>query len=410
MNYSNVIKHSNTIKKQQQGLSLVELLVAMLIGLVVSLAVYSVLNVNEGRKRTTTSINDIDKVGIYTLHQLDQSIRSAGSGLLSSIKSSIAKTGAVDYTLGCQINAVQSGATLLPASTKLPAPFDQLPAPLDAAPLNFRIAPVIILDGAANPGNGNIGGDIIITMSGSGGLGETATKFFDLPQNNSLSLPNVAGFFNNALVLITRPPNATVSPCIIAQVNNSFIPIAGAKTLPLGGAFYQNTVNGIALTSFDTDAHVLNLGLAPNFQLFGVGANSTLFRYDLLSPASSTGNTPNPAPFADSVYQMHALYGVYTTPGAPASFTWVAPTGDYDASNLLAGTAAANATLASIKAIKLGIVMQASLPERVIVSRSTIRLFGDTNIPLDVTLPPAQLNQRYKALEAVIPLRNGLML
>jgi type IV pilus assembly protein PilW len=107
---------------------------------------------------------------------------------------------------------------------------------------------------------------------------------------------------------------------------------------------------------------------------------------------------------------MHALYGVYTTPGAPASFTWVAPTGDYDASNLLAGTAAANATLASIKAIKLGIVMQASLPERVIVSRSTIRLFGDTNIPLDVTLPPAQLNQRYKALEAVIPLRNGLML
>ena len=54
--------------------------------------------------------------------------------------------------------------------------------------------------------------------------------------------------------------------------------------------------------------------------------------------------------------------------------------------------------------------MQASLPERVIVSKSTIRLFGDTNIPLDVTLPPAQLNQRYKALEAVIPLRNGLML
>lgn len=399
------MKYSNSIKKQQQGLSLVELLVAMLIGLVVSLAVYSVLNVNEGRKRTTTSINDIDKVGIYTLHQLDQSIRSAGSGLLSSIKSSIAKNGAVDYTLGCQINAMQNNATLLPVSAQLPAPFNNLPAPLDNVPLNFRIAPVIILNGAAPAGD-----DIIITMSGNGGLSETATKFFDLPQGDSLSLPNVAGFFNNALVLITRPPNASISPCIIAQVNSSFVPIAGERTLPLGGAFYRNTVNGIALTSFDTDAHVLNLGLSPTFQLFGVGSNSTLFRYDLLSPASSTGNTPNPAPFADSVYQMHALYGIYTTPGAPGTFTWVPPTGDYDASNLLAGTAAANATLASIKAIKLGIVMQASLPERVIVSNSAIQLFSDTNIPLTVTLPANQLNQRYKALEAVIPLRNGLML
>ena len=299
MNYANTMKHSNAIKKQQQGLSLVELLVAMLIGLVLSLAVYSWLNVNEGRKRTTTSINDIDKVGIYTLHQLDQSIRSAGSGLLSSIKSSIAKTGAIDYTLGCQINAVQNSATLLPPSAKLPAPFDKLPAPLDTAPLNFRIAPVIILNGAAPAGD-----DIIITMSGNGGLSETATKFFDLPQGDSPSLPNVAGFFNNALVLITRPPNATISPCIIAQVSSSFSPIAGARALPLGGAFYHNTVNGIALSSFDTDAQVLNLGLSPSFQLFGVGANSTLFRYDLLSPAISTGNTPNPAPFADSIYQM----------------------------------------------------------------------------------------------------------
>jgi type IV pilus assembly protein PilW len=261
------VKYSNSIKKQQQGLSLVELLVAMLIGLVVSLAVYSVLNVNEGRKRTTTSINDIDKVGIYTLHQLDQSIRSAGSGLLSSIKSSIAKNGAVDYTLGCQINAMQNNATLLPVSAQLPAPFNNLPAPLDNVPLNFRIAPVIILNGAAPAGD-----DIIITMSGNGGLSETATKFFDLPQGDSLSLPNVAGFFNNALVLITRPPNASISPCIIAQVSSSFVPIAGERTLPLGGAFYRNTVNGIALTNFDTDAHVLNLGLIAELPIFGVGS------------------------------------------------------------------------------------------------------------------------------------------
>lgn len=393
-----------TIKKHQQGFSLVELLVAMLIGLVVSLAVYGVLNVNEGRKRTTTSINDIDKVGIYTLHQLDQSIRSAGSGLLSSVKSSIGTNDAIDHTLGCQINAAQNGTTLLPASTKLPAPFDNLPPPLDTAPLNFRIAPVIILDG------GKDNGDMIITMSGNGGLSETATKFYDLSQGNNLSLPNVAGFYKDALVLINRPPSTNISPCIIAQVASNFTASPLAKTLPLGGAFYQSTINDIALSSFGADSHVLNLGISPSFQLFGVGANSTLFRYDLLKPASTDNNDPNPSQFADSVYQMHALYGIYSTPNAPASLTWVAPTGDYDASKLLAGTSAANATLASIKAIKLGIVMQAALPERATVSNSSVQLFGGTYQAVTVTLPANALNRRYKALEAIIPLRNGLML
>ena len=394
------------IKKHQYGLSLVELLVAMVIGLVVSLAVYGVLNVNEGRKRTTTSINDIDKVGIYTLHQLDQSIRSAGSGLLSGIKSSIGTADAIDHTLGCQINAVQNGRSLLPASTNLPAPFDKLPAPLNTAPLNFRIVPVIILDG------GKDNGDILITMSGNGGLSETATKFLDLPQNNNLSLPNVAGFYKDALVLINSAPNTTISPCIIEQVSNSFKAKAGDKILPLAGTFYQCTVNNIALTSFDTDAHVLNLGLSPNFQLFGVGANSTLFRYDLLRPADTSkgANNPNPAPFADSVYQLQALYGIYSSPDDPSSLTWVAPTGPYDASNLLSGTPAANGILASIKAIRLGIVMQASLSEKETVSNNTIQLFSDTEQTVTVILPNEARNRRHKALETIIPLRNGLIL
>lgn len=391
-------------KNKQLGFSLVELLVAMLIGLVVSLAVYGSLNANEGRKRTTTSINDIDKVGIYTLHQLDQSIRSAGSGLLSGVKSSIGTADAIDHTLGCQINVALNGTTLLPAKP-LPAPFDALPAPLNTAPINFRIAPVIIMDGAAPAGD-----DIIITMSGNGGLSETATKFYEAPQSNKLSLPNVAAFDANALVLITKAPSATISPCLIEQVDGAFTRKAGDKALPLGGAFYQSSINDIALTSFDADSHVLNLGRSPTFQLFGVGANSTLFRYDLLSPVTSDSSPPNPAEFADSIYQMHALYGIYSKAGDPSSLTWVAPTGDYEASKLMAGTPAANGILASIKAIKIGLVMQATLPEKDVVSNKTIKLFEDTEQALTITLPSDALNRRYKALEAVIPLRNGLML
>ena len=65
----------------EQGFSLIELMVALVIGLVVSLAIYGVLNVNEAHKRTTTSVNDIDQSGTYAIYQLDKIIRSAGSGL-----------------------------------------------------------------------------------------------------------------------------------------------------------------------------------------------------------------------------------------------------------------------------------------------------------------------------------------
>lgn len=70
--------------RHQSGLSLVELMVAMVIGLIVSLAVFSVLQTFEGRKRSTTSVNDIDQAGNYALYTLDKLLRSAGSGLSQS--------------------------------------------------------------------------------------------------------------------------------------------------------------------------------------------------------------------------------------------------------------------------------------------------------------------------------------
>ena len=65
---------------KQIGFSLIELLVAMIIGLIVSLAVYTVLTTFEERKRTSTSVNDISQSNTYALYLLDKKLRSAGSG------------------------------------------------------------------------------------------------------------------------------------------------------------------------------------------------------------------------------------------------------------------------------------------------------------------------------------------
>ena len=65
---------------RQRGLSLVELLVAMAIGLILTLAIATVMTISEGSKRSITSTNDISQTGAYVTYTLDRALRSAGSG------------------------------------------------------------------------------------------------------------------------------------------------------------------------------------------------------------------------------------------------------------------------------------------------------------------------------------------
>ena len=387
-------KFETSLAKQeskQLGFSLIELMVGLVIGLLMSLVVYNTLNINEGRKRTTTSLNDVNQAGSYAIYQLDKLIRSAGSGFTGGGD----KVGA-DYAFGCRLDMALSGAQLTPASAAFPAPFASVNT-------TVRVAPVIIADGAAGAG-----GDVIITMAGNAGLGESPTAFSALATAGTLKLVNHAGVRANDVVLLTDKATA-ISPCLVQQVSSTFSPIAGGSNVALGGSYYTATINSRSVTDFTATSQVVNLGQAPNLNMFAVGANNSLMKYDLMQnrQISATAASPNPSVYVDGVYQMHALYGVDTSP-ATASLTWVAPTGTFSSTNLLDGSLAAAATLKRIKAIKIGMVMRTPLLERVVVSASTLQLFTDTTLPVTVNLSPTTF--RYRAFEAVIPLRNTLML
>lgn len=110
------------------GMTLVELLVAMVIGLGVTLAVASLLVAGENHKRTTTSTNDADQTGAYAVHALDRALRGAGSAIAES-----ADFGA----LGCLLN-VFNGAKILPRNSfprRLPPTFCPVPPPTCASRL-----------------------------------------------------------------------------------------------------------------------------------------------------------------------------------------------------------------------------------------------------------------------------------
>ena len=184
--------------------------------------------------------------------------------------------------------------------------------------------------------------------------------------------------------------------------------------------------------SFSRNGFVFNLGNSvnnnmPSFQLIGVGDNNTLYTFDLLQFSS-----PALVPRADSVFELHALYGVQATPGA--AITWFYPQGTYSSTNLTAGTAAAAQTLQNITAIRIGLILRTDAAERSssplgtspfgsttatsTITAGPLTLFSDLTCSgnpctftrnLSSTTTPAETSFRYRTIEATIPLRNVLI-
>jgi type IV pilus assembly protein PilW len=372
----------------QRGLSLIELMVAMVIGLVVSLAIFSVMSVSEARKRNTTGANDMNQNGAFALYQLDQAIRSAGTGFSQQYT----------LTFGCAINAKNSGKMVIPPAS-LPSPFSSLTANIGGA---FRMAPVII---AKDP-NGKLS-DNLIVMAGSAGYGEMPIESTSAPtaSPSALHLLNTLSFSAGQQLLVAERSgdgSGSLSACLIESVDNTYAGSASSGVLPLGGKFYTAGTNK-ALTSYSSNSVALNLGFNPSFQLYGVGLDNALVAFDLLNGTAASADL-----IADGVVEMHAIYGVDQADNG--TIAWTAPTGVYAASALLDGSVDAGKRIAAIKAIRIGLITRSAVEDKNVVSPATLPvMFGDTDFPYTKTLNEAEQKFRYRVLDATIPLRNALV-
>src|SRR6266852_362199 len=63
-----------------RGFSMVELLVAMLIGLIGMIIIFQVFEVSEGIKRSTTSGGDAQQNGAIALYTIERDFKNAGMG------------------------------------------------------------------------------------------------------------------------------------------------------------------------------------------------------------------------------------------------------------------------------------------------------------------------------------------
>lgn len=367
-----------------RGFGVVELLVALGVGLALTLAITLVTMRHDGARRTLTSTNDAQLNANYVSYLLDRTLRSAGSGFAQGWRSSY----------GCLLHAMRGGAQVLPRLGSFPAPFTAVSSQL-------RLAPVII-----HAGTGAGGSDVLAVALGSSGIGETASQV--LPGSVSaaaLSIPATVGIRGNDLLLVAEPGLS----CMVQQVA---APFTGGATqvLALGGAYTGSPIAGTDITSYSGAATVSVLGNTtgnpPMFLLLGLGANDMLMSYDLLRLDGSD----TPRPMADGVAELRALYGVDTNNDGVMD-GWVAPTAaGFTAAALQDGSQASRDRLVSIMAIRLGLVLRADRIERDKVAPPTLTLFGDLGAGLQrtVSLDSDAQRRRHRTLELTVPLRNNI--
>ncbi len=386
------------IRPRHRGMTLIELLVAMAIGVGVVLAVSTLLVAGENHKRTTTSTNDADQAGSYAFYALDKALRAAGSAIAESAYP------ADRGVLGCKLNA----AAILPRTTAFPAPFST--AFLTGTTANLRVAPVLIGKNQSD----NAASDVLVVMSGSGADGGVSRAINGPGSATSLVLESTTGFSTSDLVLVSQ---SGVTDCLAEEVGTITAP-----TLNVGGTTYYTatgTATTLATFSSSTSTYVTPLGNAAannvQFTLFGVGTDNTLYSYDLLQNQAlvqgSGGNVSEA--ITDGVVQMNAIYGIQS-PTAPATLgAWAGP-GDagYDITTVMTTPA----TMESIIAVRVALVVRGEYYDKNPVSPATLTIFsgyvnaGGTSLAQIINLNATQQHYRYRIFEFTVPLRNMLLL
>jgi type IV pilus assembly protein PilW len=393
-------------------MTLVELMVAVTIGLGITLAITSVMIASENHRRVTTSTNDAQQTGTFSYYALDKVIRGAGSAIAeSALPSDVG-------VLGCHLNAVTPLAgAIFPRLTAFPQPFAGF---LGGAAGGLNVAPLLI---GQNQSQG--GSDVLMVMGGSGSAGGVSRQITGGGNATAATLDNTVGLGAGDLVLVSQ---SGTPDCLLEQVDNITPP--ASPTLNFGGAavYYTAAAGPTTLASLvaNTSTYVTPLGNASanniQFLLFGVDSNNTLVSYDLLRNLQIVGLSGGDAvqSIADGVISMNALYGL-DTDGDGKQDTWAAPGPPTDATWDINTVINSQTKIKQIVSVRIALVVRGEYYDKnnnKAVSQPTITIFNGlknglngagVSLAQNVNLTALDQQFRYRVFEFTVPLRNMLI-
>lgn len=269
----------------ERGMSLIELMVGMLIGLIGIVIITHLYVTNEQYKRSTTGSGAAQVNGAIALYTLERDVRMAGYGVNHS------------GALGCS-TAIVGGSPIQyyyegKGYSNPPVGGSTLPP--------LILAPVVITSTAGTP-------DTITLLYSTAAEGVMPTKIDETMPSPSaeFKVDGVAGFKEGDLVVVAQ--GSTCALAEITQVQGSASklqhnPGINAPWNPVGG--------GSLLPAFTNGALIFNLG-NPVWRSYGIDTNVAANSYKLQVAEIFGALAPGSNPFVhlvDDIVDMQAQYG-----------------------------------------------------------------------------------------------------
>lgn len=281
----------------ERGFSLVELMVAMLIGLIGTIIIFQVFEVSEGIKRTTTSGGDAQQNGAISLYVIEYDLRNAGMGFNDTAYAGCnvlaydSKRAVPNFTLSLVPVFITPGTVTVP--DQITVFYGSKPQIANPTMLSTNMAlggngadPVVV----SNP-YGFHPGDLLVLLQPNSGLNCT------LIEATSVTNTNIVAHVDALNTYQTLPPVQTQT----ARFNQP-----GGAGVVYGGVGSGNVTRIFNLGNLFEPAGNPN---RPVNNTYAIGANNALTVtaafVDKLAPSS-----PLTSAVADNIVQLRAEYGV----------------------------------------------------------------------------------------------------
>lgn len=356
------------MRLRQSGLSLVELLVAVVIGLVGILAMTQAYLTSDRFNRSTTGEGSAQTGGLIALYQMERDVRMAGYGIASS---SALGCGTIDWYYDPHYSASINPSSPLPVLT---------------------LAPVAITTNGTNP-------DVITVMYSSTAerLMPTSITSF-VASSSEVTVDGVYGFNVGDLILLVNSTSPT--RCTLGKITQVQSGPQKLQLNPGASAPYNPPAWGSFPGTYGSGDLMLNLG-NPIVRSYSINNNKLRVTDALLQTAGAT-----PLDIVDSIVDMRAQYGKDNGAGGGT-----ANDGRVDEYNNTSPTTGAE--WQQVLSIRMGILARIGVYEKPASgsncdATTTARTWsGGTFTKLDVsTVTSEDRCYRYRVFETTIPLRN----
>lgn len=390
----------------QRGISLVEVMVGMAIGLLASLVIFKSFSSSEMFRRNVGGAADTIQSAAVVGARLNLMLEEGGAGLVQGRN-----------IWSCLLRVNRAGSPLLPASS--------FPAPFESFPKSVRVLPVGIRDGGT-------GSDTIMVIASNSPSSNRDIPFDSTGTSLTVSNPNGIGIreagksATDLLLAVAQDVAGGPADCQIVQVAADYsggTPTQdvslGLKVMPAAAqvvspASYtviplnQGAASYGALLSTTNSPSAFHLGREdlPTFSLLSVNSSNELVEYDLLQrrPLQS---------FGENILLLKARYGVDNgvggIPNDDVVDEWITPSeSGWGITELMDGNAATQQKVDQIKAIRIGVILRTPQTQAIDAKATQLVLFQDLRTSRQVTVQLTTDQQRYgyQVFDWVIPLRN----